>query len=135
MNRTRILARQRAPRPSQEREHPARSATLRGRWFFDNAFGAALVCMPPHSTSALDAARATLDAALREEGEALASACEAVKASGAGSADAARALRSAEAAHARSHAATGEVRALNAQADPVTAEAEPAAPSPGARAI
>jgi hypothetical protein len=89
--------------------------------------------MPPHSTSALDAARATLNAALREEGEALASACEAVKACGAASADATTELRSAEAAHARSHAATGEVRALNAQADPVIAAAEPAAPSSGGR--
>jgi len=72
----------------------------------------------------LDAARVNLKEALREEGEALAGACEAVNTSGAVSAQAARALRCAQTAHARSTAAAGEVRALNAQADRVNAAAE-----------
>jgi hypothetical protein len=62
--------------------------------------------VPPHPAGVLEAARATLKTALREEGEALVSASDAVKASGVGSAEAARALRSAEAAHARVRAAT-----------------------------
>jgi hypothetical protein len=72
----------------------------------------------------LDAARANLKDALREEGNALTGACEAVNTSGAASAQAVRALRSAQTAHARSTAAAGEVRALNAQADRVNAAAE-----------
>lgn len=81
----------------------------------------------------LDAARANLGAALYEEGEALANACEAVKTSGAASAEAADAMRSAQAAHARSNAAAGEVRALNVEANRLSAAAEgpAAAPEPG----
>jgi hypothetical protein len=67
----------------------------------------------------LDAARANRDDALREEGEALASACDAVTASGAASAEAVKALRSAQLAHGRLNAAVGQVRALSAQADRV----------------
>lgn len=66
--------------------------------------------VPPRPAGVLEAARATLEAALREEGEALVSASAAVKASGAGSAEAARALRSADAAHARANTASREVR-------------------------
>jgi hypothetical protein len=81
----------------------------------------------------LDAARANLRAALYEEGEALANACEAVKTSGAASSEAADAMRSAQAAHARSNAAVGEVRALNLEADRLSAapEGAAAAPEPG----
>ena len=81
----------------------------------------------------LDAARANLGAALHEEGEALANACEAVKTGGAASAEAAGAMRSAQSAHARSYAAVVEVRALNVEADRLRAAAEgPAlAPEPG----
>ena len=67
----------------------------------------------------LDAARANLDHALRAEGEALASACDAAKSNGAASAEAVNALRSAQLAHARSNAALGQVRALNAQSERV----------------
>lgn len=72
----------------------------------------------------LDAARAHLQEALSEEGDALVGACDAVNASGAVSPQAVKALRSAQAAHARSIAAAGEVRALNAQADRANAAAE-----------
>lgn len=62
----------------------------------------------------LDHARANLDAALREEGNALANARKVADASGPASAESAQALRAAQAAHARSHAAVREVRALSA---------------------
>ena len=78
----------------------------------------------------LDAARANLKDALREEGEALAGACEAVNATGAVSKQAATALRTAQTAHARSTAAAGEVRSLSAEAERVNAAAE--APVPDA---
>jgi len=72
----------------------------------------------------LDAARANLDAALHDEGKALANACEVVKTSGAASAKAADAMRSAQTAHARSNAAVGEVRALNLEAERLSAAAQ-----------
>lgn len=44
MKKHRILARQRAPGPPREREHPAPNhATLRRPWRFENSFGATLV--------------------------------------------------------------------------------------------
>lgn len=58
------------------------------------------------------AARIFLDAALREEGEALAKACALGKATDAGSQQRAAALRSVQAAHARSTAAICTLRAL-----------------------
>jgi hypothetical protein len=69
------------------------------------------------TTTRLDAARANLDAALREESQALTTACDAVNACGATSDEAAQGLRSAEAAHARSNAAAGELRGLALEAD------------------
>ena len=60
----------------------------------------------------LDAARANLNAALQEEGEALTGACEAARAGGTSSDQAVEALRSVQGAHARSNAAASELRAL-----------------------
>ena len=65
------------------------------------------------------AARIFLDAALREEGEALARACAVDKASDAGSLQRAAALRSVQAAHARSTAAICTLRALTGGAERV----------------
>jgi hypothetical protein len=62
------------------------------------------------------AARVFLDAALREEGDALATACEAVNTAGRASVRGADALRCAQAAHARTSAAISSLRALK-QAD------------------
>ena len=62
----------------------------------------------------LHAARANLNAALKEEGQVLTSACDAVNAGGATSDQAVEALRSAQAAHARSNAAAVELRVLSA---------------------
>ena len=76
------------------------------------------------TTDTLDVARANLHAALREESEALANACEAVKTSGPASEESTRALRLSQAAHARTNAAVGEVRALTAGADRVEAAAQ-----------
>lgn len=76
------------------------------------------------NTQELHAARANLNAALQEEGQALAIACLAANAGGATSDQAVQALRSAEAAHARSNTAAGELRALSARLDRVNAVAE-----------
>jgi hypothetical protein len=84
----------------------------------------------PGPINGLDAAKATLDAALRAEGETLTSAYEATEAGGAASADAVSTLRSAQAAHARSNAAAREVRALKAQAARLNAAPEHPAPPP-----
>ena len=86
--------------------------------------------MPPGLIKALGAAQATLDAALRAEGETLANACEATEAGGAASADAVSTLRSAQAAHARSNAAARAVRALKAQTARLNAAPEHPAPAP-----
>lgn len=75
-------------------------------------------------TRELHAARANLNAALQEEGRALATACVAANAGGAASDQAVQALRSAQAAHARSNAAAGELRALCADLDRADAHAE-----------
>ena len=79
------------------------------------------------NTRELHAARANLDAALQEEGQALAIACLAANAGGAASDQAVQALRSAQAAHARSNAAAGELRALCADRDRADAAADLAA--------
>ena len=83
------------------------------------------------NTREMHAARATLNAALQEEGQALAIACVAANACGAASDQAVQALRSAQAAHARSNAAAGELRALCADLDRADAAAKlSAAPNP-----
>ena len=69
------------------------------------------------NTRELHAARANLNAALEEEGQALVTACLAANAGGATSDQAVQALRSAQAAHARSNAAAGELRALSVHLD------------------
>jgi hypothetical protein len=74
----------------------------------------------------LDAARTRMNTALREEGKALADACETVNTKGAASTEAAGALRFAQAAHARSSFAIGAVRALTRQAGRDDAAARPA---------
>lgn len=90
---------------------------------------------PPDFIDVFAAARAHLIATLREEGEALATACEAVKTRGTASPEAATALHAAQAAHARFNAATGEVRALKAQCDRAHAAANTVAPTLDAEAI
>ena len=74
----------------------------------------------------LHAARANLNAALKDEDQALTSACDAVNAGGAKSDQAVTALRSVQAAHARSNAAAFQVRVLSAGLD--GADAVPAGP-------
>ena len=69
------------------------------------------------TTSKLDAARANLNAALQEEGEALTSARDAAAAQGTSSDLAVEALRSVQGAHARSNAAASELRALFREVD------------------
>jgi hypothetical protein len=69
------------------------------------------------TTNKIDAARAHLNAALQEEGEALTSACDAATARGTSSDQAVKALRSAQGAHARSNAAASELRALFREVD------------------
>ncbi|HET8748481.1 MAG TPA: hypothetical protein VFM98_23000 [Ramlibacter sp.] len=72
----------------------------------------------------MHAARAHLNAALQEEGQALAIACLAANAGGAASDRAVQALRSAQAAHARSNAAAGELRAVCADLNRADAAGE-----------
>jgi hypothetical protein len=82
-----------------------------------------------HTMHLLDAARAHLNASLREEGEALAREGEAVNTSGAASEQAVRAMRRVQIAHAGLTAAAAEVCALHARADRANAAAEaPAGP-------
>ena len=69
------------------------------------------------TTNKLDAARANLNAALQEEGEALTSACAAATTRGTSSDQAVEALRSAQGAHARSNAAASELRAVFREVD------------------
>ena len=68
-------------------------------------------------TKQRDSAKANLNAALQEEGQALSIARDAADAGGATSKQAVDAMRSAQAAHARSNAAAGELRALSAEID------------------
>jgi hypothetical protein len=77
------------------------------------------------TTNSLDKARAQLDAALREESQALANAQEAAQTSGPASAESVRTLGAAQAAHARSHAARDELRRVTADAERVEAAAQP----------
>jgi hypothetical protein len=63
------------------------------------------------------AARMFLDAALREEGDALAAACAVLDPAAAGKAQHRLAMRSVEAAHARSSAAMGRLRLLTQSAE------------------
>jgi hypothetical protein len=76
----------------------------------------------------LNAARSSLQQALREEGEALVGAFEAASASGADSAEAARALRSAQSAHSRTGVANSAVRALIQRSDHADAAAADSLP-------
>ena len=83
----------------------------------------------------LVAARSSLQDALREEGEALVGACDAVNAKGAGSIEATLALRSAQSAHSRTGLADSAVRALILRSDHAEAVKDeaglpPAPPTP-----
>ena len=78
--------------------------------------------LPSPVPATVAAARVFLDAALREEGDALAAACQAGKTGGTGSPQRVETLRLVQAAHARSVTAICMLRALNNDAERIDAE-------------
>ena len=82
----------------------------------------------PPLPQTIAAARVFLDAALREEGEALANACDAMNDGGPRSMRGAQALRQVQAAHALSNTAVCALRALNTEAERIDAAIRPLRP-------